>query len=526
MWRALSFSLRFGSILHIPSGLSATALVLAVFSGCHGRPDYGKLRITGPSEGTYDVYRIASEAPLQFVSEQIGRFNADLDLLPGSYLVLADCSSETVIITPGLTKTLAAHRAVFLPPFAPQPTDRFSIQCERSAKTRSRQHIVNRYGLNVLEGNREILVGLEPVTIDFGDDQKTEVSKTVSHRLSAIKVQADSRQEAADGIPYFISADRELIASTESQLSGHWLFLLPGRYRVELNGTSTTVELSEGESRTIQPAFLNVETSEKVDLDLSSQIRGTPLFLELNNGRWMNLNQSYPVLPGTLTLQLNGSSHGVLIDLVEGEVKNLKARSLKIDLGCSPWEWSCLGDKKVSLYLPSEPYQFVEGVSDVPILFLEDEVLVGIEGSRDIRYRLKPGARDSVLQVGHIEIVPKQVYVKGQITDLMRVESEGAMSTGNTLDIALDNTTKMPLVAGTYSLTEYVMSTTVDGDRRRSAQRFYVAPGQTLTLGVTVYLSEKRMLALKKQQEEQAVIKSQRGRPSGQYMPATPLEIF
>jgi len=509
-----------------PPAVLLLVTLLAGFSGCQVKHDFGTLRISGPAEGTYEVYRIASESPLQFISEEIGRFNEDLRLLPGSYLVLADCSSETVIITPGQSKTLAAHRAVFMPPFSPGPDDRFSIQCERSAKTRSRQLIANRYGLNVLEGNREILVGLEPVTVDFGDEKKTEVSRTVTYRLSALKVEADPRPEGAEGIPYFISPDEDLIASTESQVTGHWLFLLAGRYRVELNGTSSTVDLAEGENRVIKPAFLKVETSEKVDLELSSQIRGMPLYLEINRGRWMNLNQSYPVLPGSVILKLNGSSHGVAVDLVEGEFKELKARSVRVDLGCSPWEWNCLGDKKVSLYMPNEPYHFVEGVSDVPILFLEEDVQLGIEGSRDIRYRIKPGQRDLVLQVGHIEIVPKQVYVKGQVTDLMRVEPDGAVAFGNTLDIALDRPTKMPLVAGAYTLAEYVMSTTVDGDRRRSGQRFYVTPGRTVTLQNTVYLSEKRLAAIKKQQEEQSVNNGMRGRTKGTYLPAIPLEIF
>jgi len=444
-------------------------------------------------------------------------------------LVLADCSAETVTIVPGQTKTLYAHRAVFIPPFAPTPDDRFSVQCVRSDKTRSRQHIVNRFGLNILEGSREILVGLEPITIDFGELGREGVSRTLSYRLSALKIDRDPREGNPDGIPYFVSPDEELIASTESQKTGHWLFLLPGKYRAELNGTESIIDLREGESRSIKPAFLKVETSDKVDLTLSSQIRGMPLFLEINNGRWMNLNQSYPVLPGTMTLRLNGSTHGVDVTMAEGEAKAIPARSVRVDLGCSPWEWTCLGDKVVSLYLPNEPYHFVEGVSDVPILFLEDQVLVGVEGSRDIRYQIKPGVRDTVLSVGIVEIVPKPSFVKGQLTDLLRVETDGtsaAGALGNTLDIALDRPTRLPLVAGSYALAEYVMSTVVDGDRRRSSQRFFIRAGETVTLPVNVSLTEKKMAALKKAEDSAAQGVGSRPRPTGSYLPARPLEVF
>jgi hypothetical protein len=116
------------------------------------------------------------------------------------------------------------------------------------------------------------------------------------------------------------------------------------------------VSLAEGEKRVITPAFLKVETCPKIDLEISSQIRGTPLFVEVNEGHWFNLNEEYAVLPGKTLLRLSGSNQPKEVDLEEGERLHLHARSMRVDQGCSPWEWNCLGDLEVRLYQPGQPF--------------------------------------------------------------------------------------------------------------------------------------------------------------------------
>jgi len=528
---------------------------------CREQDSYGILRIDATSDGTFEIYRIASESPLQFVSEQVGAFNSDVRLIPGSYLVLADCSSETIVVLPGSTKRLLAHTINFLPAHAPAPEDRFSVQCVRSERTRSRQHIENRFSLKVLGGQRDLLVGMLPFKVDLPDETEQQIR---SWRLSALKIESPESTTANDaakkdpkgktegvanergkstrtlyrdlsGSPdtvandrFFVSPLNEMVSVTEPQEFGHWQYLLAGTYHVEVNGTHAEIALAEGEQRTITTGYLRVATSNKVDLQLSSQISGSPLYVEINDGHWLGLNETYAVLPGRVDVSLNGATHAMPIEIATGEFRRLEARSVTVDLGCSPWEWACLSDRSVRLYLPDRPYPFVSGVSDVPLLYLEDEVLLGIEGSKDIRYRIPRGTRDLTLRVGYLDVKPVPMFQKGIVTDLIRLEPTMTNAEGHTLDIPLDKPSRIAVVAGNYHLAQYVMSTTIDGDRKRTAQGVGVNAGRTTTLTVNVFLSERRLAAIKRAQEEElrAKAKPSTSGAHGRHEPAAPLELF
>ncbi len=463
-------------------------------AGCHLPGSDGTLNVSGSRGGLYEIYRVDSENPIQLVSETVGTFNEDVKLPSGNYLVLADCSSESIRIYAGKRRQLIAHQINFLPAMAPDDDAKFSIQCKRAEKTRSRQYFSNRFSLSMIGESHDILVGMVPLSLEFSDE--TKAGEVKSFLLSAIKVEASP--STPSDLSYFVSPAADLVSVTEKQQFGKWLYLLPGNYEVEVNGTKMKVTLTEGEKRIISPAFIKVTTSPKVDLDLSSQIRGTPLFVEVNDGHWFNLNEEYAVLPGQTMLRLSGSTQPKVVELEEGESLLLPARSIKVDQGCSPWEWNCLGDLEVRLYQPGQPFPFATGVTDVPLLFFEPEVQVGVEGSRNVRYRMPKGISDSEIHLGYLEIIPKPVYVKGQITDLLRVEAHDAGLNGVTLDVVLDKPTRMPLVAGQYQLVHYVMSTGVEGDRRRTSQILKINKDQTITLPMQVYLSEKRMTAIRK----------------------------
>jgi hypothetical protein len=479
--------------------VAACALALAALGACEKKPVPGMLRVVAPGEGQYEIYRIANETPLQFVSEQSGKFNEDVPLPPGSYLVLADCSSESVIIYPGSTEKLIAHRIEFRTPHPPGGQDSFSIQCSRSDKTKSRQHLMGHYALNLLHGKRDLLVGMVPLHVDFTTTEGASTTpQTVAYELAALQV-ADFEGNTQD-VSYFVSPEAELIAATKYQRFGHWEFLLPGRYGLEVNGTRMQVELKAREERIVRPALFKVTTSQSVDLDLPARIRGSPWLVEVNSEHWLNFNEIYPVLPGPATVAVSGSTRVLDVTFVEGETLELKARSVTVDSHCPAGDTACLGERAVSLSLPNEPYPFLESVSDVPILFIDEDqkIQVGVEGSRDIAYEVADHVVDKKLELGFVHLVPQPVFRPGQVTDLTRVDAAGAPLSGHTLDLNLEKPTRMPLVAGTYTLSQFVTITTIEGERRNNTRTFTVEPGKTLELEFPVFLSERKWSAMRK----------------------------
>jgi hypothetical protein len=479
-------------------GLGILSLCLSFLQSCRMEQPTGEVLVRAPNPGTYEIYRIESEEPLQFVSEQIGQYNQPLKLTPGRYLILADCSYETLTVLPQQTQTLIAHQVLFNPPVVPNNDDNFSIQCNRFTKTKSRQHLHNRYTLNILHGSRDLLVGMIPMSIDFSKISDRESPQILSYNLSGIKIASFENMKPSTS--FFVSPADGLLSITETQEFGHWQFLLKGRYRVEVNGTKMDVDLGEGQQYLIQPAFLRIGVSDSVDIHAASSISGTPSFVELNEGHWLDLNETYPVLPGDALLKLNGSLQQHSVQLTEGQLTDKRLRSVLVDLDCSAWDWTCLGSREIFLYETEKTYPFAEGTSDVPLLFFEEDVWLSIQGSRDIRYKIPTNAQDTRLKVGFLKLTPQQLHRPGQVTDLSRIEAAGAPLTGHSLDLPLDGEVLMPLVVGRYHLAQYNALATADWDRRISKQAIQIQAQETIEMPYYVYVSEKKLKQIRELQ--------------------------
>lgn len=431
--------------------------------------------------------------PFQFVSEQIGYFNQELQIPIGQYLILSDCSHERVLIQPNHQVELITHEVQFIPPVEPSENDYFSIQCDRFSKTRMRQHIINRYRLNILDGHREMLIGMVPLQIDFTVDKKHD-PQTLSYSLAAVKLQ--TYENMGPKTSFFVSPTDGLISVTNNQEFGHWQFLLPGQYLVEVNGTKMNVSLTEDESRIIHPSFLRVTVDKSINIQQTSDILGTPLYIELNEGHWLDLNQIYPVLPGEARIKLNGSNRSYLVQLTEGQLTEKHARSIVVEFDCAPWDWSCLGSRKVYLHNTDDAYPFAEGNSDVPLLFLEKDAWVSIQGSRDIRYKLNEEQQDFRVKTGQVRFVPNFLFRPNQITDLSRVEAIQLPFLGHTLDLPLEQETVIPLIAGSYHFAQYVSMYGADFERRQSKRWFNLRPQEVQEIQFNVLVSEKRFQQL------------------------------
>lgn len=462
---------------------------------CTGVTQQGTLTVRHLDQGVYELYKIASESPLQFVSEQTGQFNEPMKLSPGSYLVLADCSSQIVNVYPGSANVLTAHKINFVPMQPPTERDKFSIQCLRSERTHSRQHLINHFSLAVLAGTRDLLVGMVPLQVKL-EGKDNEPSRLVSFPLSSIAVEHRIKHKELDSaFEYFVSPSSEMAPYTESQTNGNRLYLLKGQYQIQLNGTSTNIDLAEGEGRTIIPASLRVNTSSQVDLERAARIKGTPMYFEVNGEHFLNLNTVYAVLPGSMQIRLSTTLKPVALLAKEGEIITLHAKNIVVSLGCADADWSCLGSRKVRLFEKGKSYPFAESVTDIPVLYLHDNISVGVEGSRNIKYDLS-SADDQHLKVGFIEIEPTPAHKPGVLTDLVRMESAQPPINGSSLDLPLDKSTVLPLITGTYHLSQYTFFTS-DGARRKSSITVQVTQGEKLRIPITTFLSEKRMSALR-----------------------------
>lgn len=476
--------------------ISFLAFIVLVCLSCRNHGQYGLLKVKAPESGQYEIYKIDSEHPLQFTSEKIGVFNETLELEPGHYLIMADCSSETLIINPDEFKTLVAHKVAFTPPTASKPSDLFSIQCDRHVETQSRQSHTGRFDLFILSGDRELLVGTVPFRpIKLAKNRNTP--KVFRYSLSSIMVQSFPNMKP--GTRYFVSPKDGLISVTQNQRFGYRLFLLPGSYTVEVNGTQAEVKLKPLKQKIVYPSFLRLSVSSDVDLFQSSQIRGTPLHAELNNQHHIDLNETYPVIPGHAHIRLSNSGDYHPITLKEKELTAVQVRSLIVNGDCPAWDWTCLGRLNVYLFSADKPYPIASGVTDVPILFLQDKVSVSLEGTKDIKRTIPDHIRDSELNLARIHVTPRPVFKNGHLTDLVRIETDGETTTGQSFDFNLKVPESIALIEGDYILGQYETIKYSEGERKKTAQAIRVRRNRILKIRYNVVLPD--MKSYKKQSQ-------------------------
>jgi len=347
----------------------------------------------------------------------------------------------------------------------------------------------------MIHGKRDLLVGMVPVHIDFTSMNEPEESKTISYKLAGLQV---SQNNFPFESTYFVSPIDRMIAATKYQPFGTWEFLLKGKYIIEVNGTTMEVTLSEGEMRTIKPTLFKVSTSDTIDLTKPAKLKGSPWMVEINSGHWLAFNEAYPVLPGNAIVGINGSSQFLDLPIPEDQIIDLQARSITVDSVCPKEDISCYGSHNISLYEPDEPYPFIETISDIPILFIDQAkpILIGVEGSRDITYEINTNTRDRTVKLGYLKLVPQPQHRPGQVTDLVRINTFGPPYRGHSLDINLENTTLMPLIEGSYRFEHFVSSP--EGDRRNMDRNIFVEAGKTVEVSFPVFFSEKKWLSFKK----------------------------
>lgn len=467
-------------------------ITLSFFYSCDSdQKDYGTLYVNAIEDGNYEIFSYDGDSILQFVSERVGRFNKELKIPKGQYLILADCSHKRVQIYANQQTKLLAHQVEFVPPHAPEEGDIFSIQCNRDHKSRLKQQINNRYSFNMISETNDLLVGMLPLKIDLPFSEGMKPIKKV-YKLAGVRMDHMSKTEEMLSTPYFVSPSKVYLSVTQPQTFGRWQFLLPGEYRLSLSGTEMKINLKAGEALSLKPAGLNIGTKEKVNLELIEQIRGNPLSVKLNGQYPLFLDVNYPLLPGQVTIKLDGSNQLLRINLEEDILNSLRLNSIQVDLGCSPWEWECLGRREVNLYLPTQDYPFMTGLSDMPILYPHNEIEVSVEGSKGMRYRLPQNTAKTNLKVGKLKIVPVPIYKPGLITDLMRVEAGNLPIVGYSHDVIPNKSTVLTLIEGRYKVSRYT-SVAGENDRAEYKKNVVVKSNQITTVEVLYYLSENRM---------------------------------
>ena len=468
-------------------------LLGVILCKCEYSQTSGQLLVRSIYPGTFEIYSASQDSDIQFVSKQLGTYNQDIDLTPGRYLLLGDCSHRFINVTKNQKTELVSHTIEFLPPRQPDAKDIFAIQCSRFERTGSRQYLTNRFRLSILEGQREILVGMKPMKIPDLSKSEPSIQK---YSLSTVAVLRSSLSEDVTYPPFFVSPVSDLLGVTQPQEFDSWVYLLPDAYYIYVNGTKQKVTLSERESRVVIPTLFKLETPDQLESLFSSKYEKKQFAYQINDAQELLFDRFYPLINHNVRIKFKDSTQEFIPPITPHQVNNVKVRGLLVDTGCAKHEWECLAKREIVMFNRLAPFPYIQAKADRPVLYVGKDLVVAIEGSKGLKLLLDDTKDVQTLRTGKLKISPKLVYKSGYITDLLRLEALRLPYLGYSNDIPPDRTTALTLAAGKYRLARYTSIN--ETDRFVSSKTVKISPGRTTKVEIPFFVSDGSIARAKK----------------------------
>ncbi len=466
-------------------------ILLATPWGCSESAN-SSLLVTAREPGTFELYRYDKNNHL--TAEWRAQFNQKIDLPAGRYLLLKSCSSHELVVAKNENRIIRTRIIRFQPSASPMPGDKFVIECRRKiASTYDHQRLENQFEMTLFDDQQEILVNMRPLSNVLAKPLR-ETSEDLNVPIGGVRV--NTLNTGKD--QFFVYPKDPVSPTTNSQYAGHWMFLLPGAYTVELNGSKQDITLADGQLIDIQSGQIRIQSALQLDTERATKISGRPLEATLNKTHTLTLNTDYALLPGEHHLTFSGAQTDLSFQLAPAEKKTLPVRSVSVRLNCAEADWGCLGKKEVFLFEPDAIYPFASGTTDVPIVFWQKNVTVSLAGLESIRHRLPASEQNIVLRTRQIKLLPNLKHEEGYRTELLRIESAGENPKGVSFDLPIGPRFSFTVLQGAYRLSSYrkVPRSTLP---QRVQLNFYASPShEPLILKPNINLSLHRLSEFQK----------------------------
>ena len=442
---------------------------------------------------------------INFLSKTLHSIYNPIKLPKGSYLILADCSSKIIEISSGQTTTIKLNKHRFL--FPNSPTDlknaNFTIECERTPNSKFRHLIKNRANIYVIEDyNHQVHLSInQNATITLAKKS----SETV---LSAIKIITDHSI-----FPSF-EAQRIYIQSLDQRSNIHgyfdletWIYLVPGKYKLFISGSSKIVNLSAGISQQLNLGYLTVKTPsfiKKHHLAQIARLTTHPFQLNLkpnkkpndrfsisansiNNHHIKHLDADYiyPLFPDEYRLNIANTNHHTDVKILPSKLTSIDINAIVVNgndynldrnenitiatnikthkdtsspsssthTKCSPKSQLIIYDHNTSQINSRASMSMVH-------FFFQKMIDIELSNSHRLKYQinLKNNQNIKLINIGCVKFIPKKLKSKNQSTVLVRVVDNNINDTdknkiiGTSFDLNLKNSSSLELITGSYNL--------------------------------------------------------------------------
>lgn len=341
----------------------------------------------------------------------------------------------------------------------------------------------DRTHFDLLPGQVTLIVGGRRVLTDFARNEEA----VQYFDLVPVLVSAPGEVRSTRYFSQPIEPGSALPLPTVSAPVGDVLWMLPGNYRLEVNGTSQLVELTVQKGVGLSLGTMTVRSPSSFPMQERIRLGGQPIFAFINEGVLFNLDQPYLVFPGTYDVSLEGSYVRGDFSVYSGDSQTVQTHGVIVRTPPCPDAQTCKAPPRVTIHSERRPFALMHVETDVPFLLLDQPYEYGVEGIRGVLKALK-GRGDEL----EIEVLSRARInwrlMKGPPrvrTDLVRLESAGSGLFGKSLDLLFSRPTEIYVPAGLYELSYFVGEPSQE--RKKTKQQIQLPSGRTVNLDVPLY---------------------------------------
>jgi hypothetical protein len=347
----------------------------------------------------------------------------------------------------------------------------------------------DRLELEFLPGKHRFQLAGAPLNIEFGS-----VPEVKTIELFPLTVFLEGNTGT---FRYFVLQEEQASRADASIISvpvGGTIWMTPGVYGLEINGTRRRAAVQAGMRTRVPLGILRIESPPKFPAEKRVLLGGQPVFAYINGGVLLNLNKDYVLFPGDYAVSMDGSELQDVFQVKTGEktiIKTLGAviegPSCKEDSNTAVATNFCRLAPKITLHKEQKPYSLMAVTPGMPFLVLEGKYEYGVEGLRGVLRALSTSAQGAATEkLGHLRFKWEVRQASSRTrTDLVRLEAHGVENFGRSLDLLFSKPDEVYLPAGTYFLTYFVGDP--QQERVKTRIEFTISQGQTRELVVPIY---------------------------------------
>lgn len=473
------------------------ALVLCLFLHNAEAKKLSTLKFVGPPGNVVSIFSIphgAKEGEVrQFVPVAQVKAGEEIYLAPGSYYAANDCSGFAFTQkSEGFTLALSTLRLVPSREAFPEEAS-FQVDGERHVVHTSCDDPVerlkhswdNKLEIHLLPGKHRLQLAGSPIEVDFGIDAS---EKVVNLFPLTVLLEGDSA-----GNRYFVLQEDQATRTDASLISvpvGGTIWVTPGVYALEINGTRRRAAVEMGMRTRVPLGVLRIESPAKFPTDLRARLGGQPVFAYINGGVLLNLNNDYVLFPGEYAVSIEGSELQDVFLVKTGQKTVVKTLGALIEAPVCPESVDakpCRTVPKITVHKEQRPYSLMNVTPGMPFLVLDGKYEYGVEGMRGL-LRVLATSEESVAQEKMSRLRFKWEVRQASSrtrTDLVRLETRGTENFGRSLDLLFNKPDEVYVPAGVYFLTYFVGDP--QQERTKTRVEFSVAQGETKEVVVPIF---------------------------------------